>query len=321
MLINRIFYTLKPLIPRRLQIFFRRQTAVYKRKKHAHIWPVDPSAGEPPEGWTGWPDGKKFALVLIHDVDTQKGHDNVLRLVEMEEQLGFRSSFNFVPEKYKNSDSLRSTLRRRGFEIGVHGLKHDGKLFFSQQIFNERAVQINHYLKEWHAVGFTSPSMHHNLDWLHALDISYSTSTFDTDPFEPQPDGAGTIFPYWIQNSNRPEGYLELPYTLPQDHLLYIVLKEKNIDIWKKKLDWIADKGGLALLNTHSDYMNFSRENLGNEEYPLKYYSGFLEYINENYDGQYWHVLPKEMARFWLEVVSKAQIAFKGKAQGKKLIQ
>ena len=83
---------------------------------------------------------------------------------------------------------------------------------------------------------------------------------------------------------------------------IYIILKEKNIDIWKKKLDWIADKGGLALLNTHSDYMNFSRRKLGDEEYPLEYYSGFLEYINENYDGQYWHVLPKEMARYWLEV-------------------
>jgi len=302
MLSNRIFYTLKPLIPRRLQIAFRRQTASYKRKKYAHIWPVDPSAGEPPEGWIGWPDGKKFALVLIHDVDTQKGHDNCLRLAELEEKLGFRSSFNFVPERYGNSGSSRKHLQKRGFEVGVHGLKHDGKLFLSKQIFNERAVQINHYLKKWHAEGFTSPSMHHNLKWMSALNIEYSISTFDTDPFEPQPDGVGTIFPFRVEDHHSRKGFLELPYTLSQDHLLYIILKEKNIDIWKKKLDWIADKGGLALLNTHSDYMNFSRGKLGNEEYPLKYYSGFLEYINENYDGQYWHVLPKEMARYWLEV-------------------
>ena len=44
---------------------------------------------------------------------------------------------------------------------------------------------------------------------------------------------------------------------MPQDHLLFVILQEKNIDIWKRKLDWIAEKGGMALLNTHSDYMSF----------------------------------------------------------------
>jgi hypothetical protein len=37
-----------------------------------------------------------------------------------------------------------------------------------------------------------------NLDWLGDLNIQYDGSTFDTDPFEPQPDGAGTIFPFWV---------------------------------------------------------------------------------------------------------------------------
>ena len=37
------------------------------------IWPIDKNAGKPPEGWTGWPDGKKFALVLTHDVETAEG--------------------------------------------------------------------------------------------------------------------------------------------------------------------------------------------------------------------------------------------------------
>ncbi len=195
-LLNRIFYTLKPAIPRRLQIFLRRQIALYKLKKYVHIWPIDPSAGKPPEGWKGWPDGKKFALVLSHDVDTQKGHDNALKLAEIEEKLGFRSSFNFVPNRYKNSNGLHNVLRKRGFEIGVHGLKHDGRLFFSKHIFKERAVKINHYLEKWNAIGFTSPSMHHNLDWMHVLNIKYSISTFDTDPIKPQHDGISTIFPF-----------------------------------------------------------------------------------------------------------------------------
>jgi len=76
-------------------------------------------------------------------------------------------------------------------------------------------------------------------------------------------------------------------------------MKEKNIAIWKQKLDWIAEHGGMALLNTHPDYMNFDGKKLGLEEYPADYYLEFLEYVKERYKGQYWHVLPREMARFW----------------------
>ena len=100
MLRNRIFYTIKPLIPRRMQIFLRRQIAAYKRKKYASIWPIDPNSATPPKGWVGWPEGKQFALVLSHDVDTRKGYDNVLKLADLEEKMGFRSQFNFVPDRY-----------------------------------------------------------------------------------------------------------------------------------------------------------------------------------------------------------------------------
>ena len=202
MLRNQLFYTIKPLIPRRLQIFLRRQLARYKRRKYAHIWPIDPSSNTPPEGWAGWPNGKKFALLLCHDVDTKKGYDTCLNLAEIEENLGFRTYFNFVPEGYHNSTSVLKELRKRGFGIGIHGLNHDGKLFSSRKIFDQRAVKINDYLKKWNSRGFTSPSMHHNPDWLHALNIAYSTSTFDTDPFEPQSDAIGSIFPLSIYRNS-----------------------------------------------------------------------------------------------------------------------
>jgi hypothetical protein len=50
---------------------------------------------------------------------------------------------------------------------------------------------------------------------------------------------------------------VELPYTLPQDFLLFVLMQEKNIDIWKKKLDWIADQGGMALFIAHPGYMQY----------------------------------------------------------------
>jgi hypothetical protein len=295
MLSHRIFYTLKPFIPRRLQILLRRQFALFKRKKFNHIWPIDPKAGKPPEGWPGWPDGKKFALVLTHDVDTANGQERCLDLMVLENKMGFRSSFNFVPQRYHVSNSIRNVLTSNGFEVGVHGLKHDGKLYDSEEIFNARAIRINHYLREWGAVGFRSPAMHHNLDWIHKLQILYDASTFDTDPFEPQSDSVTTIFPFWVNGNSLQKGYLELPYTLPQDFTLFILLKEKNIELWKKKLDWIADAGGMALLNAHPDYMNFGERKVGPEEYPVEYYQKLLQYIKCKYPCQYWMALPREV--------------------------
>jgi hypothetical protein len=260
----------------------------------------------------------------MHDVDTEEGHEKCLELAHLDEKMGFRSSFNFVPERYQVSSEVRRILIQKGFEVGVHGLRHDGKLFSSRKTFLEQSARINHYLKDWKSVGFVSPSMHRNLDWVHDLNVEYDASTFDTDPFEPQPDGVGTIFPFWVPlNPQHPTlntelkdsrlntqhltlntGYIELPYTLPQDHSLFVIMDEKNIDIWKKKLDWIAEQGGMALLITHPDYMNFGGDRRV-EEYPAEYYKEFLEYMREHYHAAYWNVLPKEIARFWVHKVKR----------------
>ena len=299
MLTHRIYYQIKPFIPRRLQIIMRRRVVLWKRKRYQNVWPIDEIASEKPKGWTGWPERKQFALVLHHDIDTFKGHEKCRGLMQLEEKMGFRSSFNFVPERYNVSSELRRNLVEKGFEIGVHGLKHDGKLFLSKKGFQKQAVRIKHYLKEWQSCGFVSPSMHKNLDWICELGIEHDTSTFDTDPFEPQPEGVKTIFPYWFNNSSNHGGFVELPYTLPQDFTLFILMREKYIDIWKKKLDWIAEKGGMALLLTHPDYMNCNKGRCTIEEYPMKYYEEFLDYTKGKYEGQFWNPLPMEIGRFW----------------------
>src|SRR5262249_50640883 len=191
-----------------------------------------------------WPDNKKFALVLTHDVEGNGGVANCPALMELEAKLGFRSSYNFIPEgDYRVSKQLRQQLVANGFEVGVHDLHHDGKLYSSRIGFAQKAQRINEYLQEWGAVGFRSGFMLHNLDWLGDLNALYDASTFDTDPFEPQPDGVGTIFPFWVNRVRSAEygmrneiapsdtpnsalrtphstrtphskaGYVELPYT------------------------------------------------------------------------------------------------------------
>src|SRR5260221_9765655 len=161
----------------------RRILARKKLRSCKDTWPILEAAGTPPDGWPGWPDGKKFALVLTHDVEGPRGLAKCRRLMQLERELGFRSSFNFVPEgDYAVSKELRQELAKNGFEVGVHDLNHDGKLYRSHAEFTRKAERINQYLKEWGAGGFRSAFMHHNLDWIGQLKVKYDACTFDTDP-------------------------------------------------------------------------------------------------------------------------------------------
>ena len=222
-----------------------------KKNKVSNVWPIDPLSKKSPKNWPGWPKGNNFAIILTHDVDTQRGHDRCTKLLTIEKNMGFKSSFNFVPERYEVSDSLRKFIVKNGFEVGVHGLNHDGKLYQSRDTFKKRAKSINKYIKKWNSVGFRSPAMHHNLEWIHDLEIEYDLSTFDTDPFEPQPDGVGTIFPFRVVSTTNASSYIEMPYTLCQDFTLFILLGEKDTKIWEEKADWIIQNQGMILLNTH----------------------------------------------------------------------
>jgi hypothetical protein len=298
MLCNRVYYSIKSLIPRTVQIALRRLLVTSKLRRYRSIWPIHPEAGTRPEGWIGWPENKKFALVLTHDVDTAKGEDRCLDLMKIDKDAGFRSAFYFVPGRVRKSATIIPELKRNGFEVGIHGLFHDGKLFSSWKKFEASAVLINRFISRWQTSGFRAPCMHHNLKWIGNLNIQYDASTFDVDPFEPQPDGMTTIFPFIVENPDIGRRYVELPYTLPQDFTLFVIMRQRNSDIWEKKLDWIAKSGGMALFITHPDYMNFDGSGLAIDEYRVDVYMEFLEHIKHKYDGHFWNALPSEIAKY-----------------------
>ena len=293
-------------------------------------WPIHEPGGRVPDGWPGWPGGKQFAVVLTHDVESRRGLERCRQLAEIEMEYGFRSSFNFIPNgEYEVPEELLTWLRAKGFEVGVHDLRHDGSLFRSRDAFRKDATAINRRLKTWGAVGFRAGFMLHQLDWLHDLEIEYDASTFDVDPFEPQPDGAQTVFPFWVPkpdpeadalrnpekqlstlnshlsaHNSQPstlssqQGYIELPYTLSQDYNLFVVLGQRGIEIWRRKLSWLAVKGAMALLDTHPDYMAMPGDSPSAFTYPVQYYRDFLEQLRTEYTGRYWAALPREVAAY-----------------------
>jgi peptidoglycan/xylan/chitin deacetylase (PgdA/CDA1 family) len=231
-----------------------------------------------------WPQGHQFAFVLTHDIETAKGQTNVRAVADLEEAYGFRSSFNFVTEAYRLDRDLIHELQMRGFEVGVHGLKHDAKLFSSYDDFMQGAVRINQYLKDLGAVGFRAPLMHRHPEWMQALAIEYDLSFFDTDPHEPIDGGTMSIWPFEIGH------FVELPYTLVQDHTLTAILRETTPTIWLEKVDFLEGYCGLALLNSHPDYLA--------DRTGWRVYEDFLEAMRRR-PNHYWHALPREVARWW----------------------
>ncbi len=294
-----LYYQFRSLIPRWMQIAARRQVARVTRRVCAERWPIDRAASGRPEGFRGWPENKGFALVLRHDVESAIGLSHYAEVADLERAHGMRSAFFFVPEDYVVAPETRRSIIDAGGEVGVHGLKHDGKLYLSRSAFRRHADRINAYLREWQAVGFASPSSHHRFDWLHDLDILYDASSFDTDPFEPQPDGVRSIFPFAIHGADRRRSFIELPYTLPQDFTLFVILQETSTRIWREKLDWVALNGGMVMVNTHPDYMRFAGAQHPRYSYPRAFYEELLGYVERTHRGAYWMALPREVAAFW----------------------
>jgi glycosyltransferase involved in cell wall biosynthesis len=292
-----LYYLIKPFLPWRLRLWARQLRARHKLRSLAGTWPIDPAAGSVPPGWNGWPEGKKFAFVLTHDVEGTKGADRIRQLMNIDRKHGYASCFNLVAEGSYPVAPHVSMLQAAGFEVGIHGLLHDGKLYRSKKEFSSRAVRIREHAKSWSVCGFRSPLMQHELGWIHALGCEYDSSTFDSDPFEPQPDGVGTIFPFWVAAHDH-DGYVELPYTLVQDFTLFILLREPDITIWKKKLDWVAEHGGMALVNVHPDYVSFNGEP-GQDEYPVSLYEDLLRYVRQTYGDTAWYALPRDLARYY----------------------
>ena len=236
-----------------------------------------------------YPNNYTSAVVLTHDVEEEHGFNFIPKLLELEEKYGFKSSWNIVPYKYKIDEGIIKLIQDLGHEVGIHGYNHDGKLYYSEKIFNYRAKFINDAVKKYDAVGFRSPQVHRNLEWLQKLDIKYDASCFDYDPFQPFPGGTGSIWPFIVGK------FVELPYTLPQDHKLFYVLKQKDIDIWKNKANWIVKNYGMILTLTHPDYL-IKRDN-------FKLYEELLDFLMgiENT----WKCLPKEISHWWKDKYEK----------------
>lgn len=301
---RKAYYALKPLLPRAAQLALRRAYAPRQARRGFPAWPIEPILVDRWEAEllarvhaaaqrrvalvNPWPQRHRFAAILTHDVEGPAGVENVLPVIELERSYGFVSSWNFVAEWYPIPDGLFDAVRAAGCEIGLHGIRHDGRLFRDRAHFESALPKIAHYAQAWDAAGFRSPATHRNADWMAELPVRYDSSFPDTDPFEPMAGGCCSILPFCFGD------VVELPITLVQDHTLFEILREPGIARWIEKSEWIMRHHGLINIIVHPDYV-LSAQRLGR-------YEAFLEFLAEAEGG--WQALPRDVAAWWRQRTS-----------------
>jgi hypothetical protein len=292
------YYRVRPLIPRPVQIWLRRRFARLQGRFAFPRWPIETClhdffdvmfailagiAGEPVPYIAPWPDGHTWALVLTHDVEQAEGLGAAGPVVELERAHGVRSSWNLVPKRYDVDPTWVSDLVDAGFEIGVHGIYHDGRDLRSWSTWQRRLPIAYQAAERWNAVGFRSAALHRHDDWMRSLAFDYDSSSPDMDPFEPQNGGCCTWLPFFNGE------LVELPLTLPQDHTLFVILDHPDETVWVAKTEFLRAHGGMALIDTHPDYLVDAR--------IFGAYARFLHRFAD--DPAAWHALPREVSAWW----------------------
>jgi hypothetical protein len=234
-----------------------------------------------------WPRGASGCVMMTHDVETEAGQEFCTDLMDLDDSFGLKASFQLVPEcRYRVSSELLQTMRRRGFEVGIHDLNHDGQLFDDREEFQRRAALINRYAAEYSCKGFRSGGLYRKPLWYDAFNFSFDMSMPNVAHVDPQRGGCCTVMPYFIDK------ILELPVTTTQDYMLFHILNVRSIDLWKKQIELIIEKNGLASFIVHPDYVR--------ERQRKSVYLDLLGYLRDlRLKTNVWAALPHEVDAWW----------------------
>jgi hypothetical protein len=197
-----------------------------------------------------WPDGAQSCVTMTHDIETEKGKTFCSELMRIDNSFGIKASFQVVPEgRYEVSAAFLENICHEGFEVNIQDLNHDGHLFRDRQEFLRRAEKINEYGRIYDAKGFRAAVLYRNLAWYDALQFSFDMSVPNVAHLDPQRGGCCTVMPYFVGDT------LEIPLTTTQDYMLFHLLNDYSLDLWKAQTDLIVMKNGLVSFLVHPDYI------------------------------------------------------------------
>jgi hypothetical protein len=234
-----------------------------------------------------WPVGASSCALMTHDVETSLGVDLCSKLMDINDSFGIKASFQVIPEeRYHVTPAFLESIRRRGFEVVVHDLNHDGHLFRDRKRFVERAAKINAYGKEFGATGFRAGVLYRNQLWYDLLDFEYDMSVPNVAHLDPQRGGCCTVMPYFIGK------VLEIPVTTTQDYTLFHILNDYSTTLWERQIEMIMEKNGLISVVIHPDYLTSAQ--------ARNTYEALLAHIVRLKDEKnLWVTTPGEVNTWW----------------------
>jgi hypothetical protein len=234
-----------------------------------------------------WPDGKSSCAILTHDVEEARGLKFCPTLMDLDDSVGLKSSFQLIPAaRYTVSPGDLRSFRNRGFEVNIHDLEHDGSLFQDETRFADCAKRINGYAARFGSRGFRSGVLYRNSDWYKAFTFSYDMSIPNVAHLEPQAGGCCTVMPFYIGS------ILELPLTTLQDYSLFHILGTYSTDLWREQIAMIREYHGLMTFSIHPDYLNSRR--------ALRAYQELLTMLAAlRSEAGVWIPLPCEVDAWW----------------------
>jgi len=313
-LLRMTYYFIRPLLGSSVRRQLQKMYLWSRHKTPFPAWPVDATVDrihqkllamslraqgqkQTPFIWF-WPEGFSSCAIMTHDVEEESGRDFCTRLMDLDESFGIRSSFQIVPEnRYSVSKSFLDSITSRSFEVNVHDLEHDGRLYADRGEFLRRARRISDYAREFGAQGFRSGIMYRNADWFAAFEFSYDMSLPNVAHLDPQRGGCCTVMPFSIGR------IVELPVTCTQDYTLFQILGDYSIDLWKKQIALVQENHGLISFIVHPDYIIEQR---ARDTYKtlLEFLAGLRE------KDRVWTTLPRDVANWWrqrskMELVSQ----------------
>jgi hypothetical protein len=234
-----------------------------------------------------WPDGASACGLMTHDIEGQAGLNFCDALMDLDDAHALKSAFQLIPEGHEDTwQRTAERMRRRGFEVNLHDLNHDGRLFADRDEFLARARRINGYARRFDCEGFRSGAMYREQDWFGAFEFAYDMSVPNAAHLEPQRGGCCTVMPYFVGD------VLELPLTTTQDYSLFHILNDYSIDLWHEQISLITGRHGLISLITHPDYLDGPRER--------HVYRTLLRHLAEVREREgVWFALPGQVNRWW----------------------
>ena len=87
-------------------------------------------------------------------------------------------------------------LQRGGWEIGLHGLHHDGRDLESEKLAFERLPEMRCWAERGAPPASAPPRRSGDWRLMPRLGFEYDSSYPDTDPFEPQGGGCCSWLPF-----------------------------------------------------------------------------------------------------------------------------